>query len=410
MENSFELYRFPYQRRESDSGRRRTAARTSATGGFTLVELLVVIAIIGILIALLLPAVQMAREAARRADCTNNLKQMGLATSNFESAMRHFPPGRKKPDYENKDTGQELATSSNYYGGPGRPYLRFNNFSVHVWILPYMEESNVYDLIDFELGQWKRMVDSSGTPVNPHYDAYATAAGLFICPSDPNTGAVISENNYRCNFGGSTPFAGYSFGDPNFDPNRASADGFPAGGNGAFTYSDKGLRPRDMTDGLSNTVFFSERTKGSGEALGSDADQWSIVGLGQGNDVTSLTVNGLMQSCENYSGSTYGAFHGAGRWPDGDEWSNGWPFAGYDATEYNHVAPPNWKGVDCGSNSYIPDVAYEHAIIAARSEHPGVVNVTYGDGHVSAVSESIDLNVWRALGTRNGGEPVSEEL
>ena len=103
-------------------------------------------------------------------------------------------------------------------------------------------------------------------------------------------------------------------------------------------------------------------------------------------------------------------FNGAGRWLEGSDWSNGWPFAGYDSTQYNHVAPPNWSAIDCGAFSSIPDTPGEHAIIAARSEHPGVVNVCFGDGHVSTATDGVDLTVWRALGSRNGGESVSAEL
>ena len=93
-------------------------------------------------------------------------------------------------------------------------------------------------------------------------------------------------------------------------------------------------------------------------------------------------------------------FAGTGRWPDGDDWSNGWPFSGYDATQYNHVAPPNWSGWDCGTFSAISDTPGEHAIVSARSQHPGVVNVLFGDGAVLTVNDSIDLAVWRSLGTR----------
>ena len=252
-------------------------------------------------------------------------------------------------------------------------------------------------------------------PINPHYDAYATAAGLFLCPSDSNTDRVISENNYRCNYGGSTPFAGCSQGDVPCDPTKLSRDGFPAGGNGAFTYGKTGLKARRFTDGLSKTAFFSERTKGNGNPLGSqDWDPNGIAGLGQGNTIDDFTVDSLFTACENFSGDSHGIFHAAGRWaslppPDGD-WSNGWPFAGHDATQYNHVAPPNWGFVDCGTNSYVPDSPFEHAILSARSQHPGVVVVAFGDGHTDTVADGIDLATWRALGSRNGEEAVGDDF
>lgn len=93
-------------------------------------------------------------------------------------------------------------------------------------------------------------------------------------------------------------------------------------------------------------------------------------------------------------------FFAAGRWPTGDSWSNGWPFSGYDATQYNHVAPPNWSGQDCGSWSAIPDTPGEHAILSARSQHGSMVNVLFGDGGVVQVDDGVDLAVWRAMGTR----------
>ncbi len=389
--------------------------RKCCARAFTLVELLVVIAIIGVLVALLLPAIQAAREAARRSQCTNNIKQMALATANYESAKGYFPPGRLNPDLETKTATGWTPSPGGYtsYGGYDAN-KRYGNFSVHIWLLPYMEQTAVYNLIDFSKGQTKQM-KSGATIVNPHYRAYATAQGLFICPTDPNTGLVISENNYRSNFGGGTPFAGVQQG--GLDPTVLNPEGFPAGGNGAFTFGKKGLKAGDYSDGLSNTAFFSERTKGSGIDAGSTAPtKWDIVGMGGGNNVTGIVIGGyptsgsgdLFTKCLNYVPAMDGRnLTGAGRWLEGSDYSNGWPFAGYDASQYNHVAPPNWSGQDCGSNSGIPDTAEEHAIIAARSEHTGVVNTAFGDGHVTAIADSVDLAVWRAIGSRNGEETVA---
>jgi prepilin-type N-terminal cleavage/methylation domain-containing protein/prepilin-type processing-associated H-X9-DG protein len=384
---------------------------TRTSRGFTLVELLVVIAIIGVLVALLLPAVQAAREAARRTQCVNNVKQMALGAANYESAKGYFPPGRLNPDYETRSgTGPWTAAvtpGSSYPAYTSSTTSRYKNFSVHVWLLPYMEAANIYNLIDFSKGQSKQMTNGS-TPINPHYQAYATAAGLFICPSDHNTGVIISENNYRANFGGSTPFAGAQSGTN--DSTILSADGFEAGGNGAFSYSKKGLRTSDFTDGLSNTAFFSERTKGTANTSPTPHTKYEILGMGQGNDVKSIRIDQLFTACQNVTTPSGPVLYTAGRWAPGDNYSNGWPFAGYDCTQYNHVAPPNWQGQDCGSNSYVPDTPHEHAIIAARGEHNGSVVVAYGDGHTSIVSDGVDLTIWRALGSRNGGETVDSNL
>ena len=99
-------------------------------------------------------------------------------------------------------------------------------------------------------------------------------------------------------------------------------------------------------------------------------------------------------------------FTSAGRWLVGSDYSNGWPFAAYSSTMYNHVAPPNWSGQDCGNWSAIPDTPGEHAIVSVRSYHPGGVNVCFMDGSATFFSESIDLQVWRAFGTRANGDRV----
>ncbi|MEM8946819.1 MAG: DUF1559 domain-containing protein [Planctomycetota bacterium] len=366
---------------------------------FTLVELLVVIAIIGVLIALLLPAVQAAREAARRTQCINNLKQMGLAAANYESARGVFPPGRLFPDWT--DENDVPKGSSNYSGVLITDKTGF--YSVHIWLLPFMEANNVYDLIDFNIAQIK-IVDPA---VNPNSQAYLTANDLFICPSDANVGEVVSENNYRSNFGGSTPGAGaQATGGIDPRPN----DLWPAGGNGAFTMGRKGLRAGEYSDGLSNTAFFSERIKGNGEGQDSIPDRSSMISCPNSSFRPAVSFEPNYLAASNYVPSASGfTFNSAGRLDPDSNFSNGWPFAGYDSTQYNHVAPPNWTGQDCGV-SFISDQPTEHAIIAARSDHAGTVNVSFGDGHTATVSDDVDLDVWRAIGSRNGEEAISIDL
>lgn len=361
--------------------------------GFTLVELLVVIAIIGVLIALLLPAVQAAREAARRTQCTNNMKQMGLGAVNYESAHGNFPPGRLFPDWIKPGSAKPESGYTNYESGIA-PTDKTGFYSVHIWLLPYMEAGNVYDLIDFDQAQVKKMVH----PKNPHYDAYATAQGIFLCPSDGNLGQIVSENNYRVNFGGDTPGAGSRTSDMTSVEPR-SFDKWHPGGDGAFTYGAKGLKAKAFTDGLSKTVFFSERIKGDGTEDGFPSRTSMIrcpTAFG-----TNAVIDFAFQAAADYVPKDEAPFNfnGAGRWIG--DWSNGWPFAGYDSTQYNHVAPPNWSGQDCGVN-FIPDTPAEHAIVAARSDHPGVVVVCFGDGHTTTVNDDVDLDIWRAAGTRAG--------
>jgi prepilin-type N-terminal cleavage/methylation domain-containing protein len=378
---------------------------------FTLVELLVVIAIIGVLVSLLLPAVNAAREAARRTQCINNVRQLALAAINYESSKKAFPPGRKFPDWalQRPDgTLTHISTTSFQGVNASDPQTRTGFYSVHTWLLPFMEEQGIYDKIDFTKPIVKRLTQS-GTPINPSYTAYTLAGALFICPSCPNTGVKVSENNYRANFGGSTPYAGVrgpSGGLPGLADMKYQINGLAVSGNGAFGPVEMGVGK--YKDGLSKTVFFSERTKGSGGVPASLKPQFDIVTANPRDaNANPITADQLMQRCQAATPDGF-SFNGAGRWLPGDDWSNGWPFAGYDATLYNHVAPPNWRYFDCGLLSAIPDRIFEHAVVSARSQHKGIVNVVYGDGHATSIADGIDLSIWRAIGSRNGSEPVGD--
>src|SRR5262249_9355705 len=136
--------------------------------GFTLIELLVVIAIIAVLVSLLLPAVQNAREASRRTQCKNNLKQIGLGLHNYLSSFSVFPPGRMLPDLVVgglvKSSYSSYPASSNWQGG----------ISVHLFLLPYMDQVNIYNLMNFTGPMGRQMTPGGGvTPINPNYQAYA---------------------------------------------------------------------------------------------------------------------------------------------------------------------------------------------------------------------------------------------
>jgi prepilin-type N-terminal cleavage/methylation domain-containing protein len=395
--------------------RRSRVMPKNTSRGFTLVELLVVIAIIGVLVALLLPAIQAAREAARRTQCVNNVKQMALGAANHESAKRAFPPGRLLPDWSVNGAVQE-PTYSNYNSVQQNAATRTGFYSVHIWILPYMEANNVYQLINFNVGQVLQMTTGGGTtPYNINYNAYNTAQGMFICPSDPFSERIVSENNYRANFGGSTPYGGLAqvpgSSPARYEPTVESSEGFAAGGNGAFTIGAKGLGSKAYTDGLSKTAFFSERTKGTGFNAASDFPAKSDMVTMPGRRLGLIPVNMIYSACETYTPAVDAFnFNSMGRWLPSTDWSNGWPFAGYTNTQYNHVAPPNWSGQDCGAFSAISDTPTEHAIVAPRSEHAGTVVVGFGDGHTQLVNDDIDLLIWRAMGSRDGGETTDSNL
>jgi prepilin-type N-terminal cleavage/methylation domain-containing protein/prepilin-type processing-associated H-X9-DG protein len=374
--------------------------------GFTLIELLVVVAIIAVLVSLLLPAVQQAREAARRTQCKNNIRQIGLGLHNYLSAMNVFPPGRMAPDLKVKGVLQTSYTNYNNADANEVQGTWIGAISVHIFLLPYMEQGNIYDLISFTGPQGRRMTTGGGvTPVNPNYAAYANIDPVFICPSDPNATGAPTENSYVYNFGGSTPYAG-AFNSTQQTNQTSLISGFPCTGNGAFTMGS--LSPAKIPDGLSNTAFFSERLMGSGVSVSTTPPGPSDVITSPNRIQTpppspDQMYSDCLTAAPIVSGFNFSSF---GRWLSGSDFSDGWPFAGYFGTMYNHTAQPNWKGLDCGNWSAIADTPGEHAIISARSKHPGGVNVLFGDSHVSFVSDNIDLGVWRAIGTRNGRETV----
>ena len=302
----------------------------SRHSGFTLVELLVVIAIIGVMVGLLLPAVQAAREAARRSQCTNNLKQIGLGLQNYHAATNRFPFGM---------------------GGTG------NKFSALSQILPYLEQSSVHETINFS------------RPINDPVNSAARLAelSLFRCPSD---------------LANAQPTAG---GAVNYCPNKGTTVRWQDTQADGVMFLRSSTSFKDLLDGSSHTAAFSERLVGDGSngmiSLESDAFL---------STADPLTADDAVQMCAAVDvtdlANQFPQFMGA-PWIDGKH-------------GYQHISGPNARS--CGFQ------AAGKATMTASSRHIGGAYVLMCDGSTHFVTDSIDLNLWRAIGTRNGGETVGE--
>jgi prepilin-type N-terminal cleavage/methylation domain-containing protein len=312
--------------------------------GFTLIELLVVIAIISVLIALLLPAVQSAREAARRIQCVNNLKQIGLAMHNYVDSNNVLP-----------------AAEMQFLG-----MANGSNFSALSMALPYIEQGTLFNAINFSL--------FDQDPSNA--TAMVSSINGLICPSDtynptPTYGA---QTNYMADMG-----SGIVWQSSLFAPNI----GLPMP-NGVF-YGNSATRLAEITDGLSNTGFYSERIVGDGTTgiISPIADVFFDHGA-------PLTPDDALAQC-----LAINIFDLANQLPMimGVPWIDGQHIT-------LHVSTPNTRS--CGF------FIVNRAVMPPSSKHPGGVNLL-GDGSVRFIRDSVNLQNWRALGTRNLGEVISAD-
>ncbi|QDT32196.1 DUF1559 domain-containing protein [Thalassoglobus polymorphus] len=339
-----------------------TSLRPRSARGFTLIELLVVIAIIAILVALLLPAVQQAREAARRAQCKNNMKQIVLAMHNYQSSYSVFPG---------------LSSSSQY------------GFSVQARILPFIDQGNLQNLIDFDV---PLMLGSGGSQsLNPvHAQVAAQVLPLFLCPSEPEPPIFQNANTGVNEFAGTNYVVCTGSGtDSNYDT-RARTDGMFFWGSSS--------RFRDMTDGSSNTLVLAE------SLMGNKQDGTPLADINVDRQMARYGGGGLGGPGEGFTGPPghnpdVRAAAAAASTTDGRGRSS-WIWGREHLTTFNTYMTPNFDSPDIHRNGF--------GWFAARSMHVGGTHCGLGDGSVRFVSDSIDGGIWRALGTKNGGEVIGE--
>jgi prepilin-type N-terminal cleavage/methylation domain-containing protein/prepilin-type processing-associated H-X9-DG protein len=312
---------------------------------FTLIELLVVIAIISVLIALLLPAVQSAREAGRRAQCVNNLKQIGLAMHNYVESRNALP-----------------AAEMVFLG-----LTNGTNFSALSQVLPYLEQSALFNALNFSL--------PDVAPTNS--TVMLTNISGLICPSDPyNPNPTLgAQTNYMADMG-----SGIVWQSSLFAPNTSLP--MP---NGVF-YGNSATTLAAITDGLSNTGFYSERIVG--DATTGIISPIADVFFDPGAPLTPAQAIAQCQALNIYDPANQIPMVMGVPWVDGQHITL-------------HVTTPNTRS--CGF------FIVNRAVMPPSSYHPGGVNLLLGDGSVKFVKNSVDLQTWRALGTRNGGEVISSD-
>lgn len=312
---------------------RRPAKRPA----FTMVEVLVVISIIGILIALILPAVQAAREAGRRAQCVNNLRQIGLAINNYVSVCGAFPPG-------------------------GEIYRQ--QFSFLAMILPYIEQKPLYDSLNFSTGPYFSA---------ENHTAEAIGVAAYLCPTDSGPTYNTGWTNYAGNFG-----TGY----------------LKFGANGAFVLEGlRGVTPAEFLDGTSSTVAVSEWLRGLARMDARD-ERRSIFQFPEQVDEPG-EFDQFVQACKGLDITLV---------PQKDvvnDRGRSWDFGSTLGTLYHHILNINERSCHNGHDSLT-------GAISAGSLHPGGANSLFADGHVRFLRETMAPRIWRAIGSRNGGEILSE--
>ncbi len=359
------------------------APNARCRAGFTLIELLVVIAIIAVLIALLLPAVQAAREAARRIQCTNNLKQIGLALHNYESTNSVFPPGR----------------INTYVSGNGHCWGAYSQ------LLPYVELANIFNTMNFSMNPDP---DYTTTSAVVNSTAALTTVNAYMCPSDGGPtlvqvgGGMYAVHNYLLGVG-----SGYSV----VQNPPAAAGGIVPNG---FFFENSAVKIAMITDGTSNTVAISETIRST---AGAPTGLNTLTVFAQ-DPLSGFVITGNNTAGNGppiFSDSDYANLCLTGS-PPGFQPTRGvkWLYGAPGHSMYNHRRPPNDKSYDCRgglphSDKSLADWQNLSLNVTSRSRHPGGVNSLFADGHVQFVKNSVNVLTWQALGSRNGGEVISAD-
>jgi prepilin-type processing-associated H-X9-DG protein len=314
----------------------------------SLIEVLVVLAIVGLLLSLIAPAVQSARESARRMMCRNNLRQIGLACHAYCASYQVFPPAHfGMVDVQNGMMG------------------RLDDASVYLRLLPYLDQEPAAQLVNFSADF--RKGPSAAMPPSTEIPRLIVAQ----CPTDPR--AIGESASYRFSIGVL----------PVPIPMTRLSGAFPA---------LVARRPSDFQDGMSNTAGMAEHLCGSGETGVYDPQRDIALLAGVPDDFQTATPGYWVTSCSSLTGTPSNWGSGGTSWLVGS------------GLMYNHILPPNTTVVDCGAESTLPVAGLQ----SARSFHAGSVNVLMMDGAVRSVGSSIDIAVWWAMGTSAGGDVVGD--